>query len=35
MYSIVDQQIFDIIDALSEGLLAVLAREAFESTFTK
>jgi DNA-binding transcriptional ArsR family regulator len=31
MYSIVDQKIFDVMDALSTELLKTLAKEAFES----
>jgi len=31
MYSIVDQRIFDVVDALSAELLKTLAKEAFES----
>jgi ArsR family transcriptional regulator len=31
MYSIVDQKIFDVLDALSAELLKNLAKEAFES----
>lgn len=33
MYSIVDQRIFGVVDALTTELLNVLAKEAFESTF--
>jgi ArsR family transcriptional regulator len=33
MYSIVDERIFGVVDALTGELVAVLAKEAFESSF--
>ncbi len=33
MYSIVDSQIFNVVDALTGKLIDTLAKEAFESTF--
>ncbi len=33
MYSIVDQRIFGVVDALTSELVNVLAKEAFESAF--
>jgi len=34
MYSIVDQRIFDVVDALSPELIKVLTKEAFENAFS-
>ncbi len=33
LYSIVDQQIFNVVDALTTELINVLTKEAFESAF--
>ncbi len=35
LYSIVDQRIFDVVDALTPELVNVLAKEAFESAFCR